>query len=118
MIFHRALVRRVEYLEKQIGSREANPEFFEGLEESVVYLLREHDWEHEEAEDFQRRHFGQIQRQNILRLIAMLPLDRALDLWQQYAPSKPPAPLDPEANPFSKMTSKALIRAITPKDDE
>lgn len=105
------LARRVAYLETQVGSSdsESTGEWRKTVELKLCKLLRDHDWEAADSDDFKRKRFAELDYENILQLAYILPLERTLELWQQYAPTKIPATIEPEPRPHVDKKDRRLM---------
>ena len=115
LLLVRNLAKRVAYLETQVGSSdsERTEEWRKSIEQSLCRLMQQHDWEAADSDDFKRKRFAELGYENILQLAYILPLERTLELWQQYAPSKPPATIEPEPRPHEGKTDRKLMRNLT-----
>lgn len=110
----RDLAKRVHYLETQVGSEDSarTIEWRKEVETSLARLLQRHDWEADKSDDYRRKRFAELGYENILQLAYMLPLETVLDLWQQYAPSRLPATLEPEHRPHASAKDRTLIKHL------
>lgn len=117
LLLVRNLAKRVQYLETQVGSEDSERtiEWRKEVVTSLARLLQQHDWKADKSDDYKRKRFAELGYENILQLAYMLPLETVLDLWQQYAPSKLPATLEPEHRPHADTKDKALLKHLKEK---